>query len=101
MESLFAKLYASLSDKGFFMAAELTENYRRTKWACRRGMLELDLLLLPFIENHYTGLTVEEQSEFQRMLTASDPELNSWLMGHTVPEDHKLQQIVTTIREST
>ena len=32
----------------------------RLKWATRRGMLELDLILLPFLENVYPTLTAKE-----------------------------------------
>lgn len=35
-------------------------NKARLRWACRRGMLELDVLLMPFVEEGYDALSAEE-----------------------------------------
>ena len=35
----------------------------RLKWACRRGMLELDVLLLPFVEEAFDSLSYEDQEK--------------------------------------
>lgn len=59
---------------------------KRLYWGCRRGMLELDLLLLPFFEQHFDSLTPDEQALFPGLLEQSDPVLFAWLMGHEVCE---------------
>ena len=72
-------------------------NKAKLKWACRRGMLELDLLLTPFVEEAYDDLSQSEQVVFERLLTCQDPELFAWFMGHENCEDEALNTIVQLI----
>lgn len=72
--------------------------YERLRWGCRRGMLELDLFLVPFFEACYANLTANQQQSFAHLLTATDPELLSWLMGHAQHENKEVQEIVEQIR---
>ncbi|KPU84052.1 hypothetical protein JI57_00075, partial [Psychromonas sp. PRT-SC03] len=57
-------------------------NKSRLLWACRRGMLELDVLFMPFVEEAFDNLKYPQQLIFQRLLTHEDPDLFSWFMGH-------------------
>lgn len=59
----------------------------RLKWACRRGMLELDVLLGNFLENGYAQLDDEDKERFVELLSSGDTDLLSWLMGHSNPTD--------------
>ena len=43
-------------------------NKNRLVWASRRGMLELDLILAPFVENVYDSLTEDDQLRFEVLL---------------------------------
>lgn len=70
---------------------------KQLKWATRRGMLELDLILLPFLENQYESLSAENKSRFERLLGCQDPELFSWLMSKAIPEDPELREVVDII----
>lgn len=72
---------------------------KRLLWACRRGMLELDLLLLPFVEQIYPNLAEADQDRFERLLTEPDPQILAWLMGKEEPEHHDYQIIVACIRK--
>lgn len=63
------------------------ERLAKLKWQCRRGMLELDLLLEPFAKNVLPSMKDEEVVVFERFLQFSDPEIYSWLMGHDVPPE--------------
>ena len=69
----------------------------RLKWACRRGMLELDVLLLPFVEEAFDDLPFEEQETFERLLTSDDPDLFAWIMGHQSCDDKALANMVAKI----
>lgn len=71
----------------------------KLRWACRRGMLELDLFLVPFFENKYDTLTESEQQHFSEMLCYTDPELLGWFMGHDQAANPAIQEIVVKIRE--
>lgn len=75
----------------------LTDNKPRLRWACRRGMLELDVLLLPFVNDSYDELTQEEKKIFERLLVCQDPELFAWFMGHEKCEDKELNDMVQLI----
>jgi len=60
-------------------------------------MLELDILLLSFFDNHYTALSLEQQKRFVELLAFSDQELYGWLIGQNQP-DAFFQTIVKEIR---
>ena len=69
-------------------------------WASRRGMLELDLILQPFTENHYDSLEESDQLLYQEFLECEDQNLFLWLMGREVPTHTDTQRIVQIIRDS-
>ncbi|OUL58636.1 succinate dehydrogenase assembly factor 2 [Pseudoalteromonas ulvae] len=73
------------------------DNKARLRWACRRGMLELDVLLMPFVEQGYDALTEADKYIFQRLLTQEDPELFAWFMGHETSSDSELDYMVKLI----
>lgn len=70
----------------------------KLKWHCRRGMLELDLILMRFADNYLDKMTDAQVDSFDRLLSCIDPELFSWLMGQEQPEDKELKGIVEFIR---
>ena len=69
----------------------------RLRWACRRGMLELDVLLAPFVEQGYDALTQQQKQDFERLLACDDPDLFAWFMGHAKSSDPTLQALVQLI----
>ncbi|NQY35090.1 MAG: succinate dehydrogenase assembly factor 2 [Alteromonadaceae bacterium] len=69
----------------------------RLKWACRRGMLELDVLFTPFVDEAYDDLSEENKATFERLLEGEDPELFAWFMGHETCEDEELNAMVQFI----
>ena len=72
----------------------------RLFWASRRGMLELDLIFLPFAENVYPELVVEDQLLYEQLLACGDQDLFSWLLGRAIPEDEQMRRIVDLILSS-
>ena len=66
----------------------------RIKWACRRGMLELDLILEAYLEKKYPLASVAEQSLFVRFLKETDQDLFDWLFKKRFPEDPEFQKMV-------
>jgi len=73
----------------------------RLIWASRRGMLELDLILLPFVENVYAGLSDEDKLSYQALMLSEDQDMYAWLMRREDPEDTRLQRIVDIVRDNT
>ena len=61
------------------------EALRRLRWHCRRGLLELDLLFVRFLEQRYSALDVEQQGAFQQLLEQPDQTLLAWLQGQQEP----------------
>lgn len=54
----------------------------RLRWACRRGMLELDVIIMPFFEECFDEMSEQEQQDLASLLTCDDPDLFTWMMGH-------------------
>ena len=53
-------------------------------YRCRRGLLELDQILVPFFECYYKNLSEGEKKLFVDLLECSDPELQSWFFSQKV-----------------
>jgi len=70
----------------------------RLRWRCRRGLLELDLLLQRFVDACYAGLTTTERLTFDRLLTLPDADLLVLLQGDGAASDAELNRLVTAIR---
>lgn len=75
-----------------------TQDKARLSWHCRRGMLELDLILSQFLEKGLDLLNAKQINQFNALLDYTDPELFAWLMGHTEPDDKDIAEIVTFVR---
>ncbi len=73
----------------------------RLRWASRRGMLELDLVLLPFVENIYETLEEQDQLLFDKLLDSEDTELFNWFLEKGQPEEPDLQKIVRIVLDNT
>lgn len=73
----------------------------RLFWSSRRGMLELDLVLMPFIENVYPGLPEADQQLYHELLEEQDQDLFTWFMRREDPAEPNLLRIVNIIRENT
>lgn len=74
-------------------------DYNRLKWASRRGMLELDLILQPFVEQAYPTLSADWQQIFADLLLCEDQDLFAWLLSRQEPEDVNLAKMVRMIRD--
>lgn len=61
------------------------ETLRRLRWQCRRGLLELDVMFVRFLEQRYCALNETEQGAFQRLLEQPDQTLLGWLQGQQEP----------------
>jgi len=71
---------------------------QRLRWQCRRGMLELDLLLNRFLDQRYAGLDPTGRADFVRLLGYQDQILQDWLLGQAVPADPALSALVSAIQ---
>ena len=70
----------------------------RLRWQCRRGMRELDLLLLQFLDSGYAELDANAAHTFNRLLDCPDALLLEWLLGRQLPSDKEVADVVQRIR---
>lgn len=73
----------------------------RLFWSSRRGMLELDLILLPFLENIYPTLTQADKESYWQLLECEDQDMFEWFMRRADPLNSQLQRIVDLVRKNT
>ncbi|EGV05782.1 TPR region [Haemophilus pittmaniae HK 85] len=73
-------------------------NRLRIEWDCRRGMLELDKIIMPFYKEHFDGLTEQQKDIFIRLLSATDLQLFSWFFNGSRSEDSEVQTMVEEIQ---
>ncbi|MEH6638389.1 MAG: succinate dehydrogenase assembly factor 2 [Porticoccaceae bacterium] len=74
--------------------------HNRLRWASRRGMLELDLILQPFVEEDYLSLSSEDKQRFQQLLECEDQDLFTWFMKRGEPEESEMKAIVKVILDA-
>ncbi|MFT5394019.1 MAG: antitoxin CptB [Gammaproteobacteria bacterium] len=73
----------------------------RTRWRCRRGIREMDLILERFLGDGYGTLDGIERKAFDAILDLPDQDIYGWLMGHGSPPTPALTNIINHIRERT
>jgi antitoxin CptB len=60
---------------------------RRLEWRCRRGMKELDLLLLRYLRGGHARASSDERAAFVEFLELPDPDIARYLLAGDVPND--------------
>jgi antitoxin CptB len=66
----------------------------RIRWQCRRGLLELDLILAKFLDRHLENLSPASLAAFKRLLDCTDNELLDLAMGRMPPPDVETASII-------
>jgi antitoxin CptB len=84
------------------MAAVIDDSREQARllWQCRRGMLELDLMLMPFVQEQFYNLDTAERDALRSLLSYPDQQLLDILMGQGVPHDRDVANVAKQIRES-
>lgn len=73
---------------------------KRLLWQCRRGLNEVEVILLPFLEQHYCNLSQAEQKTFERLLQQTDMDLFEWFTGRSEADEADFIAMVDTILAS-
>ena len=71
----------------------------RLRWRCRRGMRELDQLLLRYLDREWPAASEPERAVFLRVLDSEDDKLWRWVMGRERPEDDDVHALVRRIAD--
>ncbi len=66
-------------------------------WQCRRGMKELDIVLLRYLERDYDRASEQERRVFTELLELQDPQLFSYIMGRETPPDAVVADVIRKI----
>jgi antitoxin CptB len=74
------------------------ERKAKINWHCRRGMLELDLILERFAKRHLDTLNDNQLTAFETLLECNDPDIYAWLMGYEQPQEPIIIDIITYIK---
>ena len=69
------------------------------RWQCRRGMLELDLLLNGFLDKKYHHLSTKEKEQFKNLLDYPDQTLFDLLMGKMQSSDNDVALLVNKVNK--
>ena len=72
-------------------------NKQKMFWHSRRGMLELDLLLVPFVQDVFDELTTDDQVLYRDLLHNEDQDIYALLMGSSHSEHKKYSAITSKI----
>ena len=70
----------------------------RIRWHCRRGLLELDLLLERFVERHLDALSTSQTEVFRELLAYEDNDLLDMVMGRAEPVNTQLSAVLEMMR---
>lgn len=76
-----------------------SQQINKLYWSCRRGMLELDLILIPFLQTLYPNLDSDLQKQFEILLNYPDPDLHAWIGGRGLPEEIVFHPIIQLLRD--
>lgn len=76
---------------------DLTAEERRLQWHCRRGLKELDVILGPFMDEHYRQLEPLDKALFTRLVDNEDMDLFNWFMRQARPADPELERMIELI----
>lgn len=68
-------------------------------WRCRRGLLELDIVLRVFVEQSYASLTEDEAEAFIRLLAYEDNDLWDLVSGRMTLEDAAQMRVLETLKK--
>ncbi|MEE4250867.1 MAG: succinate dehydrogenase assembly factor 2 [Alcanivoracaceae bacterium] len=76
---------------------------RRYHWQCRRGLLEVDLVLNDYMDRFFDQESEARQLLFGNLLAQQDAELFEWFTRRSQPQDAELRDYVEhilTLRET-
>lgn len=75
------------------------DELKRLRWRCRRGMRELDQLMLRYLDRVWAQDSEAQRGVFLQLLDCEDDRLWRWFMGHEIPDDVQIATLVQRIRQ--
>jgi antitoxin CptB len=81
------------------MTGSDSRRYEKLRWRSRRGLLELELLLAPFVESRMPTLGVDLLDQFEALLEFDDVDVHEWLLGRS-EAPREVADVVAEIRRT-
>ena len=72
----------------------------RIRWHCRRGMLELDLVLTRFLDRDFGALSETQQEAFKAVLEYPDNDLWDLVCGRMTLQPGDMAAVVERLRKA-
>lgn len=72
----------------------------RLRWLCRRGMKELDLMMLTYLEQHYTQASDAHKAAFCALLDMQDPQLYALILERDSVADKDVNHVLEQLRNT-
>ena len=75
----------------------MTDLKKKILWQCRRGLWELDAILIPFVEENFDDLDSDNQNLFKELLSYEDVERFDLLVNQKEPIETSIKPLVDII----
>jgi antitoxin CptB len=69
----------------------------RLRWACRRGIRELDVLLTRYVDEEYCSASSADQQAFQQLLETQNAAIYAYCLGQETPPTPELRSLIARI----
>lgn len=76
---------------------DIEAKIRQMRWRCRRGILEVEMILQPYFERHAQTLVTERKVIMDQLLACADTDLMAWFTGGQLPAEPVLSEFVQEI----
>ena len=74
--------------------------FGKLQWQCRRGMKELDFLLVRYLRERYGQAASDERAAFADFLELPDPDIARYLLAGDVPTDPRQAELCRRVLQS-
>jgi antitoxin CptB len=72
----------------------------RLRWRCRRGLLELDIILQRFLDQYYGQLDESQLKTFETLLSLPDNELWDIISAKKETVNENIKPLLTLLQQS-
>lgn len=70
----------------------------KLKWHCRRGIKELDIVLIWYLNEYYENTHEDDKKAFKELLEFEDPVLYAILLGNVEPANPEQLEVLNRLR---
>ena len=79
------------------MNTPVQQRINRITWRARRGVRELDGLLMPYAQQLGNLADADDLALFEELLTQPDPLLMDWFMRREIPDNPHMTVLISDI----